>query len=87
MSDVIVPPRIKRILRARGMLPALEAELLAAGVDHYDLVMGGKHPKLKFDWGGVTRVVPLAFSGHSRGRARQNGVTQLRRLLRGSSPE
>lgn len=84
MTDGTVSPRVRRQLKARGFLSALEAELLAAGIEHYALVMGGKHPKLRFEVNGVRHCLATPNSGHSRGQARQNGVAQIRRILRGA---
>lgn len=86
MTDTAVSPRVRRQIQARGFLPALEAELLAAGVEHYDLVMGGKHPKLRFEANGVQHRLAVQHSGHTRGRALQNGIAQIRRLLRSEEP-
>lgn len=68
-----------------GYLPALEAELQAAGIE-YDVTMGGKHPRINFTIDGKPVNFPMPLGSPSAVRGRQNAVAAIRRIIRGVLP-
>jgi hypothetical protein len=76
--------RLDRMLRTRGVWPAIEAELKAAGVTDYELDKGGKHPAVRIRIGAAERRIAFAGSPRCAGRAKDEAVANVRRFLRES---
>ncbi len=70
---------ILKNLRRSGFLDALEPIL--SEVDDWRPEPGGKHYRLRIRIGSVVRKIAVPCTPHTKGRARENEVSALRRLV------
>jgi hypothetical protein len=69
------------VMKSREVIEAVRAELAQYGVHHVELVGGGKHHRLIWQYGGREFWVPAPRGSRNSPSAGKNARKQIRKIL------
>jgi hypothetical protein len=68
-------------MKSREVIEAVRAELALYGIRHTDIVGGGKHHRLVWQYGGQEFWVPAPRGSRNSPSAAKNARRQIRKIL------